>query len=151
MRRNRNRKVKKNAVLKSGTMGIVSLIVSALIMAMIYYVLDSRCNLIQRDIGKIERRYAQLEAACVRETARWDELKVTERLDEKLSRFGLEMRYPRQDQIVRMTADGRPSAGQISVARAASRMKAAEMAYNASSSALPGTPRAVGKKKSVRR
>ena len=103
----RNRKVKKNAALKSGTMGIASLIVSALIMTMIYYVLDSRCTLIARDIGKVERRFTQLEAECVREAARWDELKVTERLTEKLNRFGLEMRYPRQDQIVRMTADGR--------------------------------------------
>lgn len=126
----RNRKVKKNAVLKSGTMGIASLIVSALIMAMIYYVLDSRCTLIARDIGKVERRFAQLESECVREAARWDELKTPARLTEKLSRFGLEMRYPRQDQIVRMTADGRPAAGQISVARAQARAKAADVALN---------------------
>ena len=126
----RNRKVKKNAALKSGTMGIASLIVSALIMAMIYYVLDSRCTLIARDIGKVERRFAQLEAECVREAARWDELKTTERLTEKLNRFGLEMRYPRQDQIVRMTADGRPAVGQISVARAQARAKAADVALN---------------------
>ena len=126
----RNRKVKKNAALKSGTMGIASLIVSALIMTMIYYVLDSRCTLIARDIGKVERRCTQLEAECVREAARWDELKVTERLTEKLNRFGLEMRYPRQDQIVRMTADGRPAVGQISVARAQARAKAADVAFN---------------------
>ncbi len=126
----RNRKVKKNAALKSGTMGIASLIVSALIMTMIYYVLDSRCTLIARDIGKVERRFTQLEAECVREAARWDELKVTERLTEKLNRFGLEMRYPRQDQIVRMTADGRPAVGQISVARAQARAKAADVAFN---------------------
>ncbi len=132
----RNRKVKKNAVLKSGTMGIASLIVSALIMAMIYYVLDSRCTLIARDIGKVERRFAQLEAECVREAARWDELKTPARLTEKLSRFGLEMRYPRQDQIVRMTADGRPAAGQISVARAQARAKAADVALNGAS-AMP--------------
>ena len=67
----RNRKVKKNAALKSGTMGIASLIVSDLIMTMIYYVLDSRCTLIARDIGKVERRFTQLEAECVREAARW--------------------------------------------------------------------------------
>lgn len=138
----RNRKVKKNAALKSGTMGIASLIVSALIMTMIYYVLDSRCTLIARDIGKVERRFTQLEAECVREAARWDELKVTERLTEKLNRFGLEMRYPRQDQIVRMTADGRPAVGQISVARAASRAKAAEMAYNSTPAPRPSAKRA---------
>lgn len=147
----KNRKVRKNAVLKSGTMGIVSLVASALFMAMSYYTLDSNCNRIQRDIGADERRLAQLEAACVRESARWDELKVTERLSEKLSRFGLEMRYPRQDQIVRMTADGRPVAG-IAVARVKARARAAEVAYDGgpSGAARAGAKRAQAKK-TVRR
>ena len=79
----------------------------------------------------------------MREAARWDELKVTERLTEKLNRFGLEMRYPRQDQIVRMTADGRPAVGQISVARAQARAKAADVAFN---DAVPASSRPPAKR-----
>lgn len=151
----RNRKVKKNSVLTSGTVGIASLIVSALIMAMIYYMLDSRCDLINRDILKAEKRLSALESECVREAARWDEQKVTERLTEKLMRFGLEMRYPRQDQIVRMNADGRPQLG-LAVKRIGARNRIGDIALNSSSAQLrPAGERggiaAASTKKSVRR
>ena len=125
----RNKKIKKNSVLTSGTVGVSSLIVSALIMAMIYYVLDSRCDLINNDIGKAERRLKALESECVREAARWDEMKIPERLNEKLTRFGLEMRYPRQDQIVQMNADGRAVEG-LAVRRRQQRNKIGDIALN---------------------
>ena len=128
MRRQRNKKVKKNATFKTGSMGASALLVTGVMMLMGFYVLDSRCNAITREIGKHEKRYASLEAECVRESVRWESLKVQNKLEEKLSRFGLEMRPARQDQIVRMTADGRPAVGQISVARAKARMRASEIA-----------------------
>lgn len=148
----RNRKVKKNSVLTSGTFGVASLIVSALIMAMIYYVLDSRCDLINSEIGKAEKRLKALDAECAREMARWDGQGITERLSEKLTRFGLEMRYPRQDQIVHMDADGRPRPG-IAVTRALARTKVSDLALNATgvasvrpiakrTSSVPSTKRA---------
>lgn len=138
----RNKKIKKNSVLTSGTVGVASLIVSALIMAMIYYVLDSRCDLINNDIGKAERRLKALESECVREAARWDEMKIPERLNEKLTRFGLEMRYPRQDQIVQMNADGRAIEG-LAVKRRQQRNKIGDLALN---SVSPATARSSGKR-----
>ena len=118
----RNRK-KKHSIFKAGSMGIVVLIVSGFIMFMAYWSLDSRCTSIQREIGKAERRYEALESECTQEQAHWDTMKTPEKLSEKLMRFGLEMKYARQDQIVRMNADGRPVSGQISVARARQRAK----------------------------
>lgn len=119
----RNRKVKKSSVLTSSTIGISSLLFTAFIAVLAYYFIDSRCSSIAREIGKAEKRLAALETEYVREAAKWDELKIPERLAEKLTRFGLEMRYARQDQIVRMTPDGRPAPGQLSVARANARMR----------------------------
>ncbi len=131
MRRNRNRKIKKNSVLTSGTWWIVALIVSALIVAMGYYVLDSQCDQIARDISKLEKRFAALESECVREAARWEEIRIPERLEEKLARFGLEMRYARHDQIVHMDADGRPlPRSAATIARAKARAKATDLALN---------------------
>ncbi len=127
MRRTRNKKVKKSIV-KSGSMGLAALLLTLMGAGLVYYRYDSQCTAITRQIGQAERRHAALVDECVREAARWDELKITERLTEKLNRFGLEMRYAHQDQIVRMTADGRPAVGQIAVARAKNRVRTADVA-----------------------
>lgn len=124
----RNRKMKKHTIFTAGSMGIVVLIVTGFIMLMAYWSLDSRCSSISREIGKAEKRYEALEAECVQEMAHWDAMKTPEKLSEKLLRFGLEMKYARQDQIVRMNADGRPVAGQISVARARQRIRTSTIA-----------------------
>lgn len=124
----RNRKVKKHSNFTLNSAGVVVLLLTGFMMAMVYWILDSQCSSIAREIGKAEKRYAALEAECVQETARWESLKTPERLSEKLLRFGLEMKYARQDQIVRMTADGRPANGQLSVTRARQRMRTDAMA-----------------------
>ncbi len=128
----RNRKIKKSSVLSSSTWWVVALIVSALIVAMGYYVLDSQCDQIARDIGKLEKRFTAVESECVREAARWEEMKIREHLEERLVRFGLEMRYARHDQIVHMDADGRPMRrSSATIARATARAKATDLALNA--------------------
>ena len=152
MRKNRNRKVTRQTVFKSGSMGVAALIVTAFLMLMAYWSVDSRCTAIAREIGKAEKALAAYEAEYVRETARWDEQKIPERLNEKLLRFGLEMRYAHQDQIVRMNADGRPKAGQIAVARARQRMREGVLAQaTAASASQPIRPGAAAKKRGVRR
>ena len=138
----RNKKIKKNSVLTTGTVGVASLIVSALIMRMYFNVLVSRCGLSNNDIGKAERRLKALESECVREAARWDEMRTRERLNAKLTRFGLEMRYPRQDQIVQMNADGRAIEG-LAVKRRQQRNKIGDLALN---SVSPATARSSGKR-----
>lgn len=124
----RNRKMKKHSAFTASTMGIGVLLLTSFIMAMAYCSLDSRCTSISREIGKAEKRLEALEAECVQEMAHWDAMKTPEKLSEKLLRFGLEMKYARQDQIVRMNADGRPAAGQISVTRARQRVRTSTLA-----------------------
>jgi hypothetical protein len=126
MRRRKNRKLKKNATWTTGSMAVAALILCVLLMVLVYWLFDSRCSAIQREIGKAEKVYATLETDCMRETARWDEMKTPEKLAECLTRFGLEMKIQRQDQIVRMNRDGRPAPNQIAVSRARMRIRGFE-------------------------
>ncbi len=133
-------------------MGIASLILAGFFMLMVYWSVDSSCTSIAREIGQAEKKLAVMESECVREAAHWDEQKIPDRLSEKLLRFGLEMKYARQDQIVRMTPDGRPKAGQIAVTRARQRVRDGMMAQATSATAgLPVRPVSVPKKRTVRR
>ena len=100
----RNKRVKKNSRFATSSMGVASLIVTAFIMLMIFFAMNSRCSTITREIG-------------LREKTRWDEMKVPERLKIALTRFGLEMDIPREDQIVRMGRTGVPVPGQLALAR----------------------------------
>jgi len=124
----KNRKRTKHSVFRLGSVGVVSLIVSIFLMLMLYWSVDSRCSSIAREIGQAEKRLAALDSEFVRVTAKWDEQKIPDRLSERLTRFGLEMKYARQDQVVRMSADGRPLPGQIAVARARQRVREGVMA-----------------------
>ena len=98
-------------------MGVASLIVSGFIMLMIFFSMDSRCSSITREIGEKEKELQKLEAELTREKTRWDEMKVPERLSIALTKFGLAMSAPREDQIVRMTSAGIPASGQIALRR----------------------------------
>ena len=113
----RNRRVKKNSRFATSSMGIASLIVSAFIMMMIFFAMNSRCSSISREIGQREKTLQRLEAELTREKTRWDEMKVPERLRVALTRFGLEMDIPREDQIIRMSRGGAPVPGQLALAR----------------------------------
>ena len=113
----RNRRVKKNSRFVTSSMGIASLIVSAFIMIMIFFAMNSRCSAITREIGQREKTLRSLESELTREKSRWDEMKVTTRLNVALARFGLEMDLPREDQFVRMGRNGQPVPGQLALAR----------------------------------
>ncbi len=111
------KRVKKESRQTTGTVGVASLIVTALIMTMLYFSVDASCSAVTKKIGVCEKRLSALNAELVRENARWDEMKTPERLAVQLRRFGLEMSRPREDQLVRMDAAGRPVPGQLAVAR----------------------------------
>lgn len=113
----RNKRVKKNSRFATSSMGVASLIVSAFIMLMIFFAMNSRCSTITREIGLREKTLQRLESELTREKTRWDEMKVPERLKIALTRFGLEMDIPREDQIVRMGRTGVPVPGQLALAR----------------------------------
>lgn len=132
----RNRRVKKHSRFKAGATGVVALIVSIFMMAMIYWTLDSQCTSVMREIGDAEKRVKALDAEYGRENARWNRMKVRERLDETITRIGLVMQTPKPDQIVRMMPNGEPAPGQMAVARARARAKTGNMAM-----AVPRTRR----------
>ena len=113
----RNKRVKKYSRFATSSMGVASLIVSAFIMLMIFFAMNSRCSTITREIGLREKTLQRLESELTREKTRWDEMKVPERLKIALTRFGLEMDIPREDQIVRMGRTGVPVPGQLALAR----------------------------------
>ena len=99
----RNKRIKKHSRFATSSMGVASLIVSGFIMLMIFFSINSRCSSISREIGKKEKELQKLEAELTREKTRWDEMKVPERLSIALTKFGLAMSAPREDQMVRMT------------------------------------------------
>ena len=149
----RNRKIKRHATWATGSMAVATLIVCMLLMMLVYWLFDSRCSAIQREIGKAEKVLAALEADCVRETARWDEMKTPEKLAECLTRFGLEMKTQRQDQIVRMNRDGRPAPNQIAVTRARMRARGVEnmASYKTTGARAASSQRTVAKPRGTRR
>lgn len=126
--RKRNRKVRKHSSFVTGSVGLVALLFTVFSMLAVYWLLDMRCSAIAQEIGRCEKQLAALEQESVRESARWNAMVTPERLQEKLTRFGLNMNMPRADQVVRMNADGRPHPGQIAVARAQARSSTGDIA-----------------------
>ena len=134
--RRRNRKLNRRfSRFTVNTAGVVALLVTGFAMVMCYCALGMKCTSIAQELQEAEKSYKQLSKESERVAARWNELMAVDRLQEKLTRFGLEMNIPRADQMVRMGASGRPLPGQIAVVRARERMATANMAQNS-----PDTP-----------
>ena len=94
--------------------------------------MNSHCSSIARDNGKNEKELQRLEAELTRENTRWDEMKVPERLNIALARFGLEMSAPKEEQIVRMTGAGIPAPGQLALRRMQGASKSRSVASSTS-------------------
>ena len=139
----RNRRIKKRSRFATSSMGVASLIVSGFIMLMIFFGMNTRCSSISREIGKKEKELKKLEAELTREKTRWDEMKVPERLGRALTKFGLEMEVPREDQIVRMNRAGVPAPGQLALRRmqgaSGSRSVASNASYSRSNRSVPAS------------
>lgn len=120
MKRNRKRS-KRMSVMASRSMHIGGVLVMFFVMVLVNLLASSSCSQLMKSIGEKERQLAKLENDRARESARWDGMKTSENLDRALLKFGLSMKYPRADQIVRMDSRGQPKPGQLSVARASRR------------------------------
>jgi len=120
MKKNRKRS-KKMSVMASRSMHVGGVLMMFFVMVIVNLLASSSCNQLMKSIGEKERQLAKLENDRARESARWDAMKTSENLDRALLKFGLSMKYPRADQIVRMDAKGQPKPGQLSVARASAR------------------------------
>ncbi|MGN0853171.1 MAG: hypothetical protein ACI4Q3_07315 [Kiritimatiellia bacterium] len=125
----KNRRLKKHAVMTMGSTGSFLLVFCICAALLICWSLDQRCTTISREIGKAERAYKALEAELGRENMRWAEMTSRRKLEEKLTRFGIQMRSQAPDQIVKMDAEGRPIQG-LAYQRARARQAKSEMAAN---------------------
>lgn len=131
------RRTKRMSVVASQAMHLGAVIMMLFAMVIVNLLASSRCKRTMDAIGAKERVLASLENDRVRENARWDALNRPERLDRALLRLGMAMHYPKQDQIIRLRADGKPVPGQLSLARLARERPNAEIA-----SAVPSAPSA---------
>ena len=114
MRRNK-KLTKRYSSLYTYTACAAVFLMTLLVVTMTYYFVDSKCTQLSQSIGRERNRLAQLEKERQRELARWAQM--TTGLDDALRRHGLAMTLARQDQIVRIGADGKVVPGQISVAK----------------------------------
>ena len=114
----RNRKIsKKMSVAANCSAKAGAVMLAAFVMVILNLLANSSCGQLMKSIGEKERVLSGLEDELRRESARWDAMKTTEKLESALLKHGLSMKYPRPEQVVRMKADGRPYPGQLSVAR----------------------------------
>lgn len=130
----RNRKIpKKMSVVAVNTLRFGAIIVFFFVMVILNLLSSSSCTQLHNAKGELEREIARLDDAKMRESTRWEEMTTPEKVEESLVRFGIAMRPPRPEQMVRMTRDGRPHAGQLSLARLKSRtgVKAASVTSSA--------------------
>ena len=113
MRRNRKKQVHAKVV-PSSVAGIFMLMIG---LALLYWVMDSKCDVDGQEIRKYEQKLQSIEAEYAREEARWNEKNTPEKLEEAMLQHGIAMSYPSADQVVRMDTLGIPVAGQLSIAR----------------------------------
>lgn len=125
-RKNRNRRKSQTMnVLTGKTFHVAGIIAALVTMVVVNLVADTRCTQTIKSIGEKEKQLARLEQDRLRESTAWDAMTTAENLDRALVRHGLNMRYPKPEQVVRMDASGTPRYGQTSVKLALQRKAAA--------------------------
>lgn len=118
----------KMSVVAKGSMQLAAVLMLAFIVAIMNVLGSVSCSQLMKSVGEKKALLGKLEDEFSRESARWEEMKTPEKLESALRRHGLAMKYAKPSQVVRMKPDGHPLPGQISVAKAAQRNKAAQTA-----------------------
>lgn len=124
MAKRKNRRVtKRMSVAAVGSWNIFAMVFFLVVAAILNLMAEARCEQETNVIGNKERQIKSLEDAKVREAAKWEELKTSDKLEERLYRNGMKMSYAHPQQIVRINAAGRVIPGQRSVALAKQRSR----------------------------
>lgn len=105
MRSNR-RMTKKMSVAKGMTLRIGSILMALFVVVIINLLAESSCQQLMKANGEKMRQIKRLEAERQRASARWEEMQTPENLERMLLKHGLNMRYSKPDQIVRMQKNG---------------------------------------------
>lgn len=125
----KNRKTtRRMSVMAATTMRFGVILMVFFIMVIVNILSSNNCAHLLKQKGQLERELARLNDARERELATWASMKTPQKIEEALLRHGLKMPLPRHDQNVFMNRDGRPRAGQLSVAKAAQRVPAVKSA-----------------------
>lgn len=109
-------------VMTGRTFHVAGIILALLLVVVMNLVAESRCKLVRDSIGEKEKLLASLEKDRDREDANWQQMKSISNLERALVRHGLNMRMPKDEQVIRMDASGTPRYGQRSVELAKSRL-----------------------------
>ena len=105
------------SVVAERSMHVGAVLFAAFVMTIVNLLASSSGSQLERSNGEKEKQIARLGEDVVRESARWEEMMSVRQLESALLKFGLSMKYARPDQVVRIRADGRPYANQLSLAR----------------------------------
>lgn len=112
-------------VMTGRTFHVAGIILTLLVAVVMNLVAESRCTQVRDSIGEKEKLLARLEQDRQRESAAWEQMTTASSLERALVRHGLNMRFPKSEQVIRMDASGTPRYGQRSVELAKSRLSAA--------------------------
>lgn len=118
------RKSQKMNVMTGRTFHVAGIIVTLMVAVVMNLVAESRCKQVQDSIGEKEKLLVRLEQDRQRESAAWEQMTTATSLEHALVRHGLNMRYPKSEQVIRMDASGSPRYGQRSVELAKNRLSA---------------------------
>lgn len=121
-RRRNCRKSQTMNVMTGRTFHVAGIIVTLVVAVVLNLVADARCSQVRDSIGRKEKMLARLEQDRDREDAAWQQMTTASNLERALIRHGLNMRYPKDEQVIRMDASGSPRPGQRSVELARCRL-----------------------------
>lgn len=114
----KNRKVsKKMSRAASRSMHVGAVILMLFVMAIMNLLASSSCTQYMKTIGEKRKQLERLEEDRERESANWERMKTPERLEAALVYHGHKMKYPHENQVIRLKRNGMPHPG-IAVNRA---------------------------------
>ena len=116
------RKSQTRNVMTGRSFHVAGIILSLVVAVVMTLVADARCSQVNDSIREKEKLLVRLEQDRDREDAAWQQMTTASNLERALVRHGLNMRFPKDEQVIRMDASGSPRYGQRSVALAKSRL-----------------------------
>lgn len=87
------------------------------VLVILFSCAKTNCEQLMKSIGEKQRLLDKRTDELTRETARWEEMTTPEKIEVALRRHGLKMVFAKPTQNIRMSSNGTPRPGQLSVVR----------------------------------
>lgn len=118
----KNHKVScRSSVMVHCAKGFVGVILTIVLGAFINMKTRSELTQLMKSIGEKERQLEKSEDELTRSITRWQAMTTPVNLERSMRKLGVSMKYPKEQQIIRMDANGKVKPGSIAVAKAALR------------------------------